>query len=189
MSWVCLEQLEVLSRKSLHMPWQFVITAPERSKRMGLHGIGLKFPASISASIFSNVPECFPPGEKSCSSSSSQTSLSWPRDECRELGQLFAAQVFHGFLYFRQAHAHTVAAAAPKDNQIAARSRFLPTLPNSYRRAPNAFGRAAGDAASLAHCQNFSAAGLSRPFAPTMPTEIGFGSGVMCKTFTRFPKL
>jgi hypothetical protein len=26
MSWVCLEQLEVLSRESLHMPWQFVIT-------------------------------------------------------------------------------------------------------------------------------------------------------------------
>ena len=33
------------------------------------------------------------------------------------------------------------------------------------------------DAASLAHCQNFSAAGLSRPFATMMPTEIGFGSG------------
>jgi hypothetical protein len=45
------------------------------------------------------------------------------------------------------------------------------------------------DAASFAHCQNFSAAGLSRPFVPTMPTEIGFGSGVMCKSFTRFPKL
>ena len=45
------------------------------------------------------------------------------------------------------------------------------------------------EAASLAHCQNFSAAGLSRPFAPTMPTEIGFGSGVMCKSFTRFPKV
>ena len=45
------------------------------------------------------------------------------------------------------------------------------------------------DAASLAHCQNFSAAGLSRPFVPTMPTGNGFGSGVMCKSFTRFPKL
>jgi hypothetical protein len=45
------------------------------------------------------------------------------------------------------------------------------------------------DAASLAHCQNLSAAGLSRPFAPMMPAEIGFGSGVMCKNFTRFPKL
>src|SRR5437762_13657391 len=44
------------------------------------------------------------------------------------------------------------------------------------------------DAASLAHCQNFSAAGLSRPFVPTMPTENGFGSGVRCKNFTRFPK-
>ena len=35
--------------------------------------------------------------------------------------------------------------------------------------------------ASFAHCQNFSAAGLSRPFSATMTTEIGFGSGVMCK--------
>jgi hypothetical protein len=58
------------------MPWQFVITSPERSKRMGLHGIGLKFPAPISASIFSRAAACFPPGEKSCSNSSSQTSLS-----------------------------------------------------------------------------------------------------------------
>jgi hypothetical protein len=33
------------------------------------------------------------------------------------------------------------------------------------------------DAASLTHSQNFSAAGLSRPFSATMPTEIGFGSG------------
>jgi hypothetical protein len=74
MSWVCLEQLEVLSRESLHMPWQFVITSPERSKRMGLHGIGLKFPPPISASIFSRAAACFPPGEKSCSNSSSQTS-------------------------------------------------------------------------------------------------------------------
>jgi hypothetical protein len=55
MSWVCLEQLEVLSRESLHMPWQLVLTSPERSKRMGLHGIGLKFPAPISASIFSRA--------------------------------------------------------------------------------------------------------------------------------------
>ena len=45
------------------------------------------------------------------------------------------------------------------------------------------------DAASFAHCQNFSAAGLSRPFRATMPTENGFGSGVRCKNFTRFPKL
>src|SRR5882757_5749573 len=45
MSWVYLEQLLVLSRESLHMPWQFVITSPEQSKRMGVHGIGLKFPA------------------------------------------------------------------------------------------------------------------------------------------------
>ena len=37
-----------------------------------------------------------------------------PRDERGELGQLFAAQLFHRFLYFRQAHAPTVAAAAPE---------------------------------------------------------------------------
>src|SRR5438445_12185238 len=45
------------------------------------------------------------------------------------------------------------------------------------------------DAASLAHCQNFSAAALSFPFRATMPTENGFGSGVRCKNFIRFPKL
>src|SRR6266478_883048 len=45
------------------------------------------------------------------------------------------------------------------------------------------------DAASLAHCQNFSVAGLSFPFRATMPTENGFGSGVRCKNFIRFPKL
>jgi hypothetical protein len=43
--------------------------------------------------------------------------------------------------------------------------------------------------ACLPHCQNFSAAGLSRAFDAAMPTEIGLGSGVMCKSFTRFPKL
>jgi hypothetical protein len=43
--------------------------------------------------------------------------------------------------------------------------------------------------APLAHCQNFSAAGLSRPFSAAIPIDIGFGSGVRCKTFTRFPKL
>src|SRR5207244_12726148 len=67
--------------------------------------------------------------------------------------------------------------------------RFLCTLPNSYRRAPDVFGRGAGAAASLADCQNFSAAGLSRPLVATMPTENGFGSGVRCKNFIRFPKL
>ncbi len=45
------------------------------------------------------------------------------------------------------------------------------------------------DAASFADCQNFSAAELRRPFRATMPTENGFGSGVRCKNFTRFPKL
>src|SRR5207249_260202 len=47
-----------------------------------------------------------------------------PRDERGELGQLFAAQLFNSLFYFRQAHAHTVAAAAPEANQIAARSGF-----------------------------------------------------------------
>ena len=42
-----------------------------------------------------------------------------PRDERGELGQLFAAQLFYRFLYFRQAHAPTVAAAASDGNQIA----------------------------------------------------------------------
>ena len=32
------------------------------------------------------------------------------------------------------------------------------------------------ETASFAHNQNFSAAGLSRPFSAAMPTEIGFGS-------------
>ena len=45
------------------------------------------------------------------------------------------------------------------------------------------------NAASFAHSQNFSAAGLSRPFGAAMPIEIGFGSGVRRKSFTRFPKL
>ena len=101
------------------MPWQFVITSPERSKRMGLHGIGLKFPAPISASISQSggvlsarrkvLFQFFVPNE-----------LILPRDERGELGQLFAAQLFYRFLYFRQAHAPTVAAAAPEGNQIAA---------------------------------------------------------------------
>jgi len=43
-----------------------------------------------------------------------------PRDERGELGQLFAAQLLYRFFYFRQAHAPTVAAAAPEANQIAA---------------------------------------------------------------------
>jgi hypothetical protein len=43
------------------------------------------------------------------------------------------------------------------------------------------------DTASLAHAQNFSAAGLSRPFGAIMPIEIGLGSGMTRKRFTRFP--
>ena len=44
-------------------------------------------------------------------------------------------------------------------------------------------------AASLAHCQNFSAAKLSFSFRAAMQRAIGFGSGVRRKSFTRFPKL
>jgi hypothetical protein len=44
-------------------------------------------------------------------------------------------------------------------------------------------------AASFAHCQNFSVARLSRPLRAAMPTEMGFGSGVRRKSFTRFPRL
>src|SRR5437588_9719442 len=64
--------------------------------------------------------------------------------------------------------------------------RFQLSLPSLERPST---GYHLFDAASLAHCQNFSAARLSRPFVPTMTTEIGFGSGVMCKNFTRFLKL
>jgi hypothetical protein len=45
------------------------------------------------------------------------------------------------------------------------------------------------DATSFAHCQNFSVAGLSRPFRAAMPKEIGLGSGVSRTSFTRLPKL
>lgn len=41
----------------------------------------------------------------------------------------------------------------------------------------------------IAHCQNFSVAGLSRPFRATTPKESGFGSGVSRTSFTRLPKL
>jgi len=43
-------------------------------------------------------------------------------------------------------------------------------------------------AASLAHCQNFSVAGVRRPLRTAMPKEIGFGSGVSRTNFTRLPK-
>ena len=44
-------------------------------------------------------------------------------------------------------------------------------------------------AASFAHRQNFSVAGLSRPFRAAMPKDIGFGSGVSRTNFTRLPKV
>jgi DNA repair photolyase len=41
----------------------------------------------------------------------------------------------------------------------------------------------------LAHSQNFSAAGLSRPFRAAMPNPMGFSSGVSRTSFIRLPKL
>jgi hypothetical protein len=73
---VRLEQSEILLRESLHVLRQLIITSPERREGVGLHGIGRKFPASISASILSKAAACLPPGEKSSSICSSQPSLS-----------------------------------------------------------------------------------------------------------------
>jgi hypothetical protein len=44
------------------------------------------------------------------------------------------------------------------------------------------------EAASLAHCQNVSAAGLSVPFRAASPMGTIFGSGVSGNIFTRRPK-
>jgi hypothetical protein len=65
------------------------------------------------------------------------------------------------------------------DGRIAALYLFFDKVPEQYHLA----------AASFAHCQNFSAAGLRRPFGAAMPIENGFGSGMRCKSFTRFPKV
>jgi hypothetical protein len=78
---------------------------------MALQGIGRKFPASISASIFSKAAACFPPGEKSCSNSSSQTSLSCCVMNAASLAQLLAAQLRHSFFYFGQAHSERLGLA------------------------------------------------------------------------------
>jgi hypothetical protein len=43
-------------------------------------------------------------------------------------------------------------------------------------------------ATCFAHCQNFSAAGLSRLFGAAIPMESAFCSGVSRKSFTRCPK-
>src|SRR4029077_851965 len=76
MPWIGFEKREVLLRESLHVLRQRIVAPPERSERMGPHGKGRKFPASISASIFSKAEACLPPGEKSSSNCSSQESLS-----------------------------------------------------------------------------------------------------------------
>src|SRR5438552_18407708 len=76
MPWIGFEEREILLRESLHLLRKRIVALPERSERMGLHGKGRKFPASISASIFSKAEACLPLGEKSCSNCSSQESLS-----------------------------------------------------------------------------------------------------------------
>ena len=76
MPWIGFEEREVLLGESLHVLRQRIVAPPERSEHMGPHGKGRKFPASISASIFSKAEACLPPVEKSSSNCSSQESLS-----------------------------------------------------------------------------------------------------------------
>ena len=59
------------------------------------------------------------------------------------------------------------------------------TLPEQHYR----FTRISTAVASLAHRQNFSVAGVSRPFRTAMPKVTGFGSGVSRTNCTRLPKL
>ena len=151
MSWVCLEQLEVLSRELLHIPWQF-LTSPERSTRMGLHGTGLKFPAPIfgvdlfqSGGVLSArrkvLFQFFVPNE-----------LILPRDERGELGQLFATQLFYRCLYFRQAHAPGdrgrfqggTASAAVHRSYGCWNSKFLMTTSTSCPSVGPAWGAESG---------------------------------------------
>jgi hypothetical protein len=44
-------------------------------------------------------------------------------------------------------------------------------------------------AASFAHCQNFSAVGLSHPLRAAIPITIGFGSGARRISFIRCSKV
>src|SRR4029453_11353872 len=76
MSRIPLEQREIFIGKLLDMLWKPLITFPERRQRMRDHGRGVKLPASISASIFSSVPSCLPPGEKASLISLSQAIFS-----------------------------------------------------------------------------------------------------------------
>src|SRR5262245_51660420 len=45
------------------------------------------------------------------------------------------------------------------------------------------------EVACLAHCQNVSAASVSRPWGAARPMIAGFGSGVSRKSFTRCPAM
>jgi hypothetical protein len=62
-----LKQSEIFICKLLDIRGQRIVASPERLQRMSSHGSGAKLPESISASIFSSVFSCFPPGEKSSS--------------------------------------------------------------------------------------------------------------------------
>src|SRR5947208_3523500 len=51
MPWIAFEEREILLRESLHLLRKRIVALPERSERMGLHGKGRKFPASISIDL------------------------------------------------------------------------------------------------------------------------------------------
>src|SRR6266481_7806890 len=73
---IFLEQREIFTGYLLDVLRESLVVFPKRRQRMGAHGSGVKLPASISASIFSNAFACLPSGEKSSSISLSQASLS-----------------------------------------------------------------------------------------------------------------
>src|SRR5436853_7211427 len=73
---ICLEQGEIFIGQRLYVLRESLVVFRKRRQRMGVHGNGVKLPASISRSIFSSIFSCLPPGEKSSSISLSQASLS-----------------------------------------------------------------------------------------------------------------
>src|SRR6266404_2304897 len=124
MSWVCLEQLARVAAHALAVRHNIARTKqahgtsrhrPEVS-RANL-GVDLFQSAGVLSARRKVLFQFFVPNE-----------LILPRDERGELGQLFAAQLFYGFFYFRQAHAATVAAAAPEAirsrREVASFARF-----------------------------------------------------------------
>ena len=68
MSRVGFEEREILVGKFLDVPGELFITLPKGSEHVGLHGMDVNFPASISASILASASACLPPAEKSSSS-------------------------------------------------------------------------------------------------------------------------